>query len=144
MGGKAMRGSRLRATSIALRSSAAGTNKLTKSCRACITSPLCLSGGCSVRSRVVFNNSISITTLMNSRFASTAAAHVPADYSFTVSPSRPLPLIRHPTVPLFTAHRRYGGEGDTHLDQNGAGQLIVRHRQFTAPSRIHAEVQVHQ
>src|ERR1039458_561550 len=44
------------------------TNKLMKSCRACITSPRCSSGGCSVRFRVVFNNSISIITLMNLRF----------------------------------------------------------------------------
>ncbi|MDP2793072.1 MAG: transposase [Sulfurisoma sp.] len=43
----------------------------------------------SVRSRVVFNNSISITTSMNSRFASTVVAQVPADCSFTASPSRP-------------------------------------------------------
>ena len=25
--------------------------------------------------------------------------------------SRPLPLVRHPTVPLFTAHRWHGDEG---------------------------------
>jgi len=83
--------------------------------RAFITSPLSLSGGCSVRSRVVFNNSISITTLTNSRFASIAAAQVHADCFFTASHSRPFPLIRHPTAPLFMAHRRYGGEGDTHF-----------------------------
>jgi len=61
----------------------------------------------------VFNNSISITTLMNSRFASTAAAQVPVDCSFTASHSKLLLLIRHPTDPLSTAQRRYGGERDT-------------------------------
>ena len=41
----------------------------------------------------VFNNSISTTTSMNSRFDSTAAAQVHAGYSFTDSLSRPLPLF---------------------------------------------------
>jgi hypothetical protein len=80
-----------------------------------VTSPRCSSGGCSERSRVVFNNSISITTLMNSRFASTAAAQVPADCSFTASHSKLLLLIRHPTDPLSAAPRRYEGERDTQL-----------------------------
>src|ERR1019366_7262293 len=92
-----------RATSIASQSSAAGTNKLTKSCRAFITSPRCSSGGCSERSRAVFNNSISITTSMNSRFASTAAAQTQEDCSFTASPNKLSPSVRRPTFPLFSA-----------------------------------------
>ncbi len=46
--------------------------------------------------------SISIITSMSSRFASTVAAQAPAIYFFTALPSRPLPFVRHPTVPLFT------------------------------------------
>jgi hypothetical protein len=53
--------------------------------------------------RAVFNNSISITTSMKSRFASTAAAQTQEDCSFTASPNKLSPSVRRPTVPLFSA-----------------------------------------
>jgi len=59
------------------------------SCRASITSLRCSSDGCLVRFRVGFNNSISIITSTNSRFASTAAVPGLADYYFTASRNRP-------------------------------------------------------
>ena len=83
MDGEAITASLPLDSNIALRSLAVETNKLMKSCRVCITSPRCSSGGCSVRFRVVSNNSISIITSMNLRFASTAAVQVLADCSFT-------------------------------------------------------------
>ena len=71
------------ATSIALRSSAAGTNRLTKPCRAFITLPRGSSAGGSALFRAVFSINLSMTTSMNSRFASTAVDQTRTDYCST-------------------------------------------------------------
>jgi hypothetical protein len=65
----------------------------------------------------VFNTSISITTSMNLRFASTAVDQTPVYCSFTVWLNKLLPPLRHRIVPLFTASRPYVREGDTQLSQ---------------------------
>ena len=83
----------------------AGGEHPTKSYPACITSPRCSNGGGVERSRAEFNNSISVTPSMHSRFVSTTPVPTHGDCAFITEPNTRLPSVRRPMAPLFVANR---------------------------------------
>jgi hypothetical protein len=101
--GKATLACQRRATSMPSRSSAAGTNKPAKSCRAFITPPRCSSGGCLERFRAEFNKQHLDYDLDEFTFRVNRRRSSAGDCSFIILPNKPLPPVRRPTGPLFPA-----------------------------------------